>query len=248
MKGTIGFKLAALLLAVLMLSAAPVSALGRPETKELSALAQAMNAEGCTLDYVNDEVNPWIPYEYEGELVGRSAVIDLSAADPANGYVQTSTISATVYMEAGDVISFDYRVSSEEGCDFFNFFINDTGIIFATGIRNWQSFTYYAPESSTYTFVWEYRQDDDYAEGDDCVYVKNIYCSAAVGGSEPDPVLGDADCDGYATFSDVALLYGYILGLYDIPEQGRLNTDMNGDGQSTFNDVAGLYQYILGAE
>jgi|GEM_PF-3253065 len=60
-------------------------------------------------------------------------------------------------------------------------------------------------------------------------------------------LIGDVNCDGFVTFSDVAALYNYIVGGDEITDQGRINADVNGDGTINFADVAALYNFILGS-
>jgi|GEM_PF-4299548 len=143
---------------------------------ELSALAQAMNASGCTLDYTNDSAYPWVAAQYDGVPVGRSNHTDIHD-DRASSY-----ITATVNMAAGDALSFDYLVSSEEECDGFCFYANDELMFFESGILDWQSYAYTAETSGSYTFKWEYMRDDGDWEGDDCVYVKNVSFSGGSAG------------------------------------------------------------------
>ena len=141
-----------------------------PDT-QLSELAQAMNATGCTLDYVNDSEYPWIAAEYDGAACGKSNHTDDTDSE------HQSYITAEVEMSAGDTLSFDYLVSSEFDIDFFNFYVNDTHVLARSGETGWQHYSYSAAETGTYTFKWEYRRDDCDHEGDDCVYIKNVSCT-----------------------------------------------------------------------
>lgn len=64
---------------------------------------------------------------------------------------------------------------------------------------------------------------------------------------EPElPVLiGDVDCDGTVSFTDVAALYQYIIGASEEPKQ-LANCDINGDGTINFSDIAALYSGLIG--
>jgi|GEM_PF-2415542 len=64
---------------------------------------------------------------------------------------------------------------------------------------------------------------------------------------EPElPVLiGDVDCDGAVSFTDVAALYQYIIGASEEPKQ-LANCDINGDGSINFSDIAALYSGLIG--
>ena len=66
--------------------------------------------------------------------------------------------------------------------------------------------------------------------------------------TEENPVLiGDVDCDGAIGFSDISLLYSYIMNSGTISAEGMLAADVNGDGQITTVDVSLLYALILNA-
>ena len=146
---------------------------------ELSELAQAMNAPGCTLEYWNEfecggEPVPWFATTLDGVVCARSCEHPSYYPDDLDLF--QSYIEAEVEMNAGDTISFDYKISSEERDDYFLFNIPGVPgfLIEATGIEDWQSFSYTATEAGTYTFRWTYRQEDDSWEGDDCVYIRNV--------------------------------------------------------------------------
>ena len=58
----------------------------------------------------------------------------------------------------------------------------------------------------------------------------------------PEAVLlpGDADGDGAVSFTDVALLYLYLVGMAEIQPDCLINADYDGDGEITFIDISEL--------
>ena len=217
---------------------------------ELSALAQAMNASGCTLDYTNDSAYPWVAAQYDGVPVGRSNHTDIHD-DMASSY-----ITATVNMAAGDTLSFDYLVSSEEECDGFCFYANDELMFFESGILDWQSYAYTAESSGSYTFKWEYMRDDGDWEGDDCVYIKNVNISggAAIELSALAQAMNASGCTLDYT-NDSA--YPWVAAQYDGVPVGRSNhTDIHDDMASSYitatvNMAAGdtlSFDYLVSSE
>ncbi len=68
------------------------------------------------------------------------------------------------------VISFYYKVSSEEGYDYFNFYINDNIISTWSGEVDW-SYVEYPISAGLNTFKWEYAKDQSVQEGSDCAWI-----------------------------------------------------------------------------
>ena len=59
-------------------------------------------------------------------------------------------------------------------------------------------------------------------------------------------LLGDADCNGAVNFSDISLIYLYLMGQGALSPQGVINSDFNCDGSVTFADVSEIYLFIIG--
>ena len=57
---------------------------------------------------------------------------------------------------------------------------------------------------------------------------------------------GDVNGDGAISFTDVSVLYGYLLGLNSLSPELAANADVDGDRAVTFNDVGALYYFCLG--
>ena len=64
--------------------------------------------------------------------------------------------------------------------------------------------------------------------------------------SESSVLIGDVNCDGQVTTSDVVLTARQIVGLVNISEQQQTLADVNGDDKITNADVILLARYILG--
>lgn len=77
---------------------------------------------------------------------------------------------------AGQTLQFDYKVSSEAGCDEFIFYCNGAELIRASGEMS-ESFTYTIPTDGMYMFTFKYRKDDDTNQGSDNVTITNIRLS-----------------------------------------------------------------------
>ncbi len=77
----------------------------------------------------------------------------------------------------------------------------------------------------------------------------NVTCTVTytANGSDTTTLLGDADCDGNVTFSDISVMYLYLIGQSTLTAQGELNADMDGDGSVTFSDISVLYVLLIGS-
>ena len=60
-------------------------------------------------------------------------------------------------------------------------------------------------------------------------------------------LLGDVDDNGVINFTDISVLYAFLLGNASLSEQGLLNADFNQDGSITFTDISSLYGFLVGA-
>lgn len=192
------------------------------------SLDQAMNAIGGNLQFSTEgEENPFIGVTVDGRMVGKSSIESMSGAN--------SGVNLTLNMLAGETLSFDYKVSSEEDYDEFNFIVNGTSVHADSGETAWQTYSYTAPNSGSYTFEWEYVKDGSVDGGFDCVWVDNVSYSGA--GSSYMP--GDVDMDGSITMSDATLIMRSALGLINLNAEQMTLADMDGDGEITVAD-AGL--------
>ena len=84
---------------------------------------------------------------------------------------QETSIKWRGYFE-GNRISFDYRVSSEEGCDEMLFFIDGKGF-YQSGETGWRRVEY-PISNGEHTFEWKYRKDGSRSKYQDSVWLDNI--------------------------------------------------------------------------
>ena len=142
-------------------------------------------------------------------------------------------------MQAGETLSFDYKVSTESGYDYFTFSVNGSDKISFAGERDWTSYTYTAPQSGSYTFKWNYNKDYSVAGGSDCVWVDEVDYSGDTG------LLGDVNGDGLVDQADALLVVRYSMGLVDslpLPQNG----DVNGDGTIDTQDALLIVRMNMG--
>ena len=121
---------------------------------------------------------------YEGSYSGKSGNIYDS---------QTSTMSLTLDdIPAGEQISFYYKVSSESGWDYLQFYIDGALQDEWSGEVGWTQATYNL-SSGTHTFRWTYDKDGSQSHGSDCGWVDYIVLPQADNDSDDDGITNDVD-------------------------------------------------------
>ncbi len=111
--------------------------------------------------------NPWIIQNqntYEGNFVACSAQI---------GNNKKSTLSISHTSGISDSISFYYKVSSEEGYDFLNFYIDNQLKEQWSGEVDWTKASFYVP-AGQHTYKWEYAKDYYYSDNQDKAWIDLI--------------------------------------------------------------------------
>ena len=150
-----------------------------PDSDDFAAAFEEDDAN-LNITYSNDpedEVSwPFIIDEFGGETVVR----------PSNDYREASyaQLFATVTLNAGDVVAFDYFSSTEFGADRLYVLIDKKDIYSISGESSfdkdsgapiWKTcFCYVAEETGTYEIALCYIKDDSADVGDDTVYLKNL--------------------------------------------------------------------------
>jgi len=84
---------------------------------------------------------------------------------------QETSIILKGYFE-GSKISFDYKISSEEGCDEMLFFIDGKGF-YQSGLVDW-SHSEYPISNGEHIFEWRYRKDGSTSKYQDSIWIDNI--------------------------------------------------------------------------
>lgn len=100
----------------------------------------------------------------QGEYSARSGVIS---------NIESSELELTVDTTGYDLITFYYKVSSEDGFDFFHFYIDGSRMIEHGGESGWVYATFPVSDGGT-TFKWVYSKDNSGNDGSDCAWLDNI--------------------------------------------------------------------------
>ena len=146
-------------------------------------LDEALNVEGGTLTFTNDEVYPW-------------EVRDNYAASGNAGVVSSSsTVTTTVELAEGEALFFDWSTSSEANYDKLIFSVDGTAVRNISGEVDWTQFYYVAPAAGTYTFTWSYTKDGSVDRNNDEGYLDNVYVGEA-------PEVPEADLYAFNSFEE----------------------------------------------
>ena len=153
----------------------PIAIPVRPAPKtelESDTLSDALNAAGQSNTFVSTGSYPWLvdSTTYDGRTTAKSGNYNVSSS--------TSSFSTTVTLSAGDIVSFEYCVSSESNYDKFEFSVNDSVVLTESGLVSWNSYSYQATADGEYTFLWSYTKDGSVNGNSDACWVDNVYIGA----------------------------------------------------------------------
>lgn len=150
--------------------------IGLPEVPDTEAMNAALNAQGSNLTFMNDGNTPWVIRSDNGRTYMQSATQEANNS--------STTIKAVFNgLTAGQVLSFDWMVSSENNYDWLSFYANETRVDRISGTANWATKTYTVPANGNYTFRWVYSKDSSMSSGSDCGSIDNI----SITGTQPAP-------------------------------------------------------------
>ena len=113
-----------------------------------------------------DGDEPWTisTESYEGNYCARSGQI---------GSFETSELVINLNVENSGLISFYFKVSSENNWDKLKFYIDETFISEWSGEIDWEEFSYSVSQGN-HEFRWIYYKDSGGDHGSDCVWIDNI--------------------------------------------------------------------------
>ena len=173
--GIIGEQLGYYVLGLFFAEFANGSASGDP----IETLDEALNFEDGLLHFETDGEFPWYVVNFRDEICGTSG------NEGKHGTV--SEVSATHYLNAGEMIRFDWRVSCQTNMDFMAFYVNGEQITTFSSdkpgnLMPWTEFIYFVPEAGEYTFTWTYEKAGFWSAGHDRGWLMNVYAG------EPIPV------------------------------------------------------------
>ena len=206
------------------------------------SIDEALNFDGGTLHFENvSGKTPWISDWWYDDHIATSGNCMETSTD--------SAIKTTVYMSAGDKLTFQYFVDSEGHqtylYDYFSFMVNGNTIFTQNGDFGWEWYTWTATTAGTYTFTWNYHKDSSNDKGLDCA--KLDFVQVIPNGDEPTGMLGDVNGDGTINTEDALIALRYALGITSsIPDDWFYRGDVDGNGVIDTTDALLILRYALG--
>lgn len=199
----------------------------------LPPISEALNVEGGSLEFTSTQY-PWQTVLIDGRLAAKSGNKATNNS--------TSTLRLVLDMEAGDTLTFDWKVSSEN-YDKLGFYANNQlqGSQIS-GAQDWETVVFTAQSSGTYTFEWRYKKDASVNALDDCGYVDNVIYS----GDVPPALPGDVDGSGSVTVSDALITLRASMGILTLTDDQQIIADVSGDGLINVSDALMILRMSMG--
>ncbi|MBR5231334.1 MAG: TlpA family protein disulfide reductase [Clostridia bacterium] len=130
-------------------------------------MALALNSNGSDIAYSTlDGAWPWLLKEEDG----RSYAYSSNSGEDSTSAVLHASFTAS----KGDVLAFDYAVSSTVQDDFFALFINEEPVKVFSGERAWQSYAYALAQDGTYEIDFAYLKNNALSGGNDTAFIDNV--------------------------------------------------------------------------
>ncbi|MBU6400518.1 MAG: hypothetical protein KGS61_09385 [Verrucomicrobia bacterium] len=145
---------------------------------------------------------PWVTFGNQPWFVQTNVVATgrFAARSGLLGDSQQSSLSLSLITLAGTA-SFDFRVSSESGFDFLEFYVNGVRVQRWSGEVGWQNFQFSVPAGLN-QFEWRYSKDANFSAGLDAAFLDNVFIPLNV----PDPTPPEAVLDIFQTPTGAPLL------------------------------------------
>lgn len=208
--------------------------------RDLPSFNEAANVPNGTLDFDNNLGSyHWVvdASDDSGRVSVRSDNRGINSSDAA--------FSVTVQLNAGDVVSFDWKVSSEASYDKLNFYVDNSVRQTIHGEQDWATVTFTATANRSYTFKWEFHKDVSTHTGADCGWVDNISIPGYIN-DEPDYLPGDVDMNGSVEIVDALMALRAAMGTITLTELETLIADIDENGGVTVADALTIMRMAMG--
>ncbi len=147
-----------------------------PVGPPITDLDLALNIPGGELHFESEGEYPWFTVEEGDRFYAQSGNAGVSSS--------SSTLTTTVTLEAGAVITFDFKAWGEGTGSFWDhcdFYVNGTRVLYYGAYDNdWETFTYVVEEAGEYTLTWVYTKDSSVNPNGDYFAVDNVYIGEPV--------------------------------------------------------------------
>ena len=178
-------------------------------------IAGAIQEGDFTVDYHGEEDDayswPFIVTEKDGRTCLKASNQKI--------YESYAIMYADIYLEAGDVIAFDYLASCEVGGDYLHVIVNGEAIYTIAELgTQWKSaYCWVAEEAGTYELALCYIKDSDTDDGEDTVYIDNLRIVTEADIDTPSYIPGQAAVEQEdGSYQYVTVVYNETDGYYHV--------------------------------
>lgn len=135
---------------------------------DLFGLNDAVNAEGYHYHFVSSGNYAW--------------TVDGSSAVSGNAGVNSSTSAMKTELTVGlyQTVTFDYKISSQQGHDYLRVKANGTTIFETSGEHDWTTETVTVPGTGSVALSFEYSKDSSGASGSDKAWIRNFKVNGSI--------------------------------------------------------------------
>ncbi len=201
---------------------------------------EAANVENGTVEFNNNVgTYHWVvdPVSDVGRVSVRSDNRGVNSSNAA--------FSVSVQLNAGDTVTFDWKVSSERSYDKLNFYVDNAIQYTIHGEEDWATVSYTATQTRSYTLKWEFHKDVSTHVGADCGWVDNISIPGYIS-TEPDYLPGDVNMNGEIEMSDALMALRHAMGIIELTELQQTIADMNENGTVEASDALVIMRASMG--
>lgn len=199
------------------------------------------------VEYSADESDEYSwPFVIDNTKFGYD-VIKASNVNKESSYAQ---LLVDVELKAGDVLAFDYFISSELGADYLYVVVDGKDIYSISGVADkWQTcFAYVAEESATYRVGLVYSKDSGDDAGEDTVYLKNLRICSERDINSPTYIYRFAatNPDEFSNYQDYVDIFLGSDGYYHVDSATGPLLLANLMGYTRFSDDDYVYNMCIG--
>ena len=197
-----------------------------------TSMANGDGFQPCSLDFLKDGSDDY-------GVVSRNRYME---------YTRATIEGQAGQLSAGDLLHFDYFVSSETNYDNLIFTVKKNGTTVHTetitgspeGEHRYREYS--VPSAGNYTFIWEYSKDSSVDRGDDCaiIYGVSLYKYGDTG------IPGDVDDNGTVNMVDAILALRKAMELMTLTPDQEARADVDGNGSVTIADAVMILRLSMG--
>lgn len=169
---------AVMMAAMLVLSGMVFPSMAETGIYDAATLDEALNYADGNLHFVSEGDFPWA-IEGDHAMSTNQGVDGVYDWDLGEVKMSISAVSTTVTTEEGEMVAFEFSVSSQKGADRLRFYVDGERVAQWSGEVAWTGYIYEL-SAGTHEIAWQYEKDAGTAGGLDTAWLDNIHVGEAV--------------------------------------------------------------------